>query len=65
MGFEQDAVEVLKKHAKALAKDMVLVVAEPALQKVVSDSKNPYDDILFAATKEPIKAALLEQIEKF
>lgn len=65
MSFEKDAVEILKKHSKALAKDMILIVVKPALQKVVADSKNPYDDILFAATEKPITDALLEQIEKF
>ena len=58
------ALEILKKHAKALALELVEVAAIPALEEAVKKSATPIDDVVLAALKEPLKAALKEAVEK-
>ncbi|HQZ60247.1 MAG TPA: hypothetical protein PLQ39_11270 [Acinetobacter sp.] len=57
------ALEVVKKHGKAMAAELVTVVAFPALQTVVKESATPIDDVLLAALEAPLKAEILKQIE--
>ena len=59
-----DLKAVALKHAKALALDMVVVVAFPALKQVVKESASPIDDMVLAALEEPLKKALLDLIDK-
>jgi len=59
-----ELVEILKKHAKAAASEIVLEVAFPALEETVKKSATPIDDVVLAALKEPFKAELLKLIEK-
>lgn len=60
---QAQALEVVKKHGKAMAAELVSVVAFPALAKVVKDSATPIDDVLLAALEAPLKAEILKQIE--
>lgn len=60
---QTQAVEVVKKHVKAMASELVSVVAFPALEKVVKESATPIDDVLLAALEAPLKAEILKQIE--
>lgn len=62
--MEALVVEILKKHAKAMALELVEVAAIPALEAAVKNSATPIDDVVLAALKEPLKAALVELIAK-
>lgn len=56
--------EILVGHAKESAKEIVLSVAYPALEKVVRESSTPIDDMVLAAMGEKLKEELLKLIEK-
>ena len=56
--------EIAKKHGKELASELVSEVAFPALEQAVKNSASPIDDVVLAALKEPLKAALVEMIGK-
>lgn len=58
------ALEIVKKHGKAMALEMVAELAIPALEDAAKKSATPIDDVVVAALKEPLKAALLEMIGK-
>jgi hypothetical protein len=56
--------DILKKHAKALAMDMVLVALLPALEAAAKKSASPIDDVVLAALKQPLQDEILKLIEK-
>jgi hypothetical protein len=47
-----------------LINDLLDVVLKGALDKMVQDSSNPYDDLAVAALYPPLKKALEEQLVK-
>ena len=61
-------VEKLKnvalKHALALAEELAVEVAFPALEAVVAASPNKIDDALLASFEDPLKKAILDQLAK-
>lgn len=57
-------IEIVKKHGKAMALEIVAEAAIPALEKAVQQSASPIDDVVVAALKEPLKKALIELIEQ-
>lgn len=62
MDIKAKLIELTLKHGKAYATDMVIEALDPALQKVVADTSNPFDDVAYAAIKEPLKKALIDVI---
>lgn len=58
------AKEILIKHAKAAALELVEACALPALEEAVKNTATPMDDLVVAALKEPLKKALLDLISK-
>jgi hypothetical protein len=64
MEFKDKALEVVKKHGKAMAAEMIEEVVFLALEDVVKDTSNPFDDMMYNALKEPLKKAILDQINK-
>jgi hypothetical protein len=54
---------VALKHAEALAKDLLVELAFPALKVAVEKSESKIDDMVLAALEEPMKKAILEIIE--
>jgi hypothetical protein len=62
MDIKAKLIELTLKHGKAYAIDMVIEALDPALQKVVADTANPFDDVAYAAIKEPLKKALIDVI---
>jgi len=67
MGLDKDkAVEILLKRLDlpgALG-DIIDEVLEPALDKMVKDSSNPYDDMAKAALYPVLEQALKDEIRK-
>lgn len=64
MDVKDKLIEITLKNGKAYASELVIEVLDPALQKVVADSSNPFDDVMYAAIKEPLKKAILDAIAK-
>jgi hypothetical protein len=64
MELQQVALEIVKKHGKAMALEMIAELAIPALEEAAKKSATPIDDLVVAALKNPLKEALLEMIEK-
>lgn len=64
MTLQEQLLEVTKKHAKALALEIVEVVAFPALEKAVKDTETPIDDVVLASLEAPFKAQIKALIEK-
>jgi hypothetical protein len=60
----QKAVDICKKHGKALAAELVSEAIEPALDALVKQTATPIDDVLAAALKAPLKAAILDYLNK-
>lgn len=58
------AVDILKKHAVAAAKELVLLYAIPALEAAAKKTPTPIDDVLLAALKQPLVDELVKLIEK-
>jgi hypothetical protein len=58
------ALEIVKKHGKQMAIELVAVAAIPALEAAVKKSATPIDDVVVAALKEPLKEALIKLIEE-
>lgn len=56
-------VEILKKHSKAMAIELIEAAIVPALEAAVKKSVTPVDDVLLAALKEPLRAELKQLIE--
>ncbi len=61
---QEQAKEILVKYAKALAIELVEVVAYPALEEAVKKTPTPIDDIAVASLKQPLKDSLKELLEK-
>lgn len=57
-------LEIVKKHGKVMALELVEAAAIPALEEAVKKSATPIDDMVVAALKEPLKQALKDLIEK-
>jgi hypothetical protein len=62
--LEVKAKEVLVKHAKALASELIADVLPAALELAAAKSENKIDDAVVAMLKEPLKAALLDLLAK-
>lgn len=62
--LEASAKKHLVPAAKAMALELVLEAAIPALEQAVAKSSTPIDDVVVAALKAPLKQALVELIEK-
>ena len=62
---KQKAIEVAMKHINipGLLIDELELVLKPALDKVVADSANPYDDMAMAALYPVLKPALEKAIQ--
>lgn len=60
----QQAVDILKKHGKAMVAEMVVELLEPAVNEMVKKSQTPIDDVLAAAMLPALKAAMLDQLNK-
>ena len=60
----QKLAEVAKKHGIAFAKEALLEVAFPALKIAAKQTESPIDDVILAALEAPLKAALLQLLEK-
>jgi hypothetical protein len=56
--------EVCMRHGIALAEELAVEIAFPALKQVVAESENKIDDIVLASFEEPLKKAILEQLAK-
>ena len=61
---QEIALEIVKKHGKAMALELVAAAAIPALEAAVKKSATPVDDLVVAALKEPLKNALIDILEK-
>lgn len=48
-----------------LLKDSMSEILKPALDKMVADSANPYDDMAVAALFPVLEKALVEKIDEF
>ena len=59
-------VKLLFKYIniKGMLNELIDEALEPALKKVVADTENPYDDMLLAATYQPIENAVKAEIGK-
>lgn len=67
LDLDLDLKEILKKRIDLrglLVEDLLINLVEKALDEVVADSSNPYDDMLAAALKPVLKKAAIEQIDK-
>lgn len=64
MELKELAVEILKKHGKAMCIEMIDAVAIEALKQAAAKSASPVDDAIIAVLAEPLKQALKELIEK-
>lgn len=62
--LKEKAKVIAIKHAKALAAELVVEVIPAALEAVAAKSENKVDDALVAVLKEPLKAAVLELVNK-
>jgi hypothetical protein len=62
--LKDQLVEIAKKHGVALAKDLALVIAFPALKAAVAKSETKIDDVVLAALEAPLKEALEELLAK-
>ena len=64
MDIQAKAVDILKKHGKAMTLEMVDELVFIALEEVVKDSSNPFDDAMLAVLKEPLRQALIGLVNK-
>lgn len=55
------ALEIMKKHAIAAAKELVLVAAIPALEEAVAKTETKIDDMFLPAFEEALKK-MIEKI---
>lgn len=63
-GLAESAVEVLKKHAKACAIELVSgAVLDEALEEVKKAIPGVVDDVIISAIKEPLKAAVIAKLQ--
>lgn len=59
-----EAQDISIKHASAWAKEMTEVVFLPRLKKIVSETPNPYDDVVLGALEPVIRDALAKDFLK-
>jgi hypothetical protein len=64
MDIQTQAKEIVLKHAKAMALELIEAAAIPALEAAVAKTDTKIDDAVVMALKEPLKAALLDLINK-
>ncbi len=56
--MEEKAKEIILKHAKELAKELILEVLIPEAEKQVIESSGKVDDLIFPMFKKAILEAL-------
>lgn len=65
MGAELvEAKEIVIRHGKAMAVELIEKVAIDALKDAVQKSATPIDDVVVAALAEPLKKAIIDAIQK-
>lgn len=62
--MKEQILEIVVKHGKAMALELVEQVAIQALEEAVKKSETPIDDVIVAALKEPLKQALIKLIQE-
>jgi len=64
--MKKQQLAILKKNVNigGLLADELDLVLEPALQKVVDDSANPFDNMLMASVYPTLEKYLKDEIEK-
>lgn len=55
-----EAKDIVLKHAQACAKELAKEIYLPKIRKIVSETPNPYDDVVLGAL-EPLIADALEK----
>lgn len=60
----QKLKQIAIKHGVALAEELAVEIAFPALEDVVAKSENKIDDALLASFEGPLKKAILDQLAK-
>ena len=65
MTAQEQALEILKKHGKQMAIELLTLAAWPAIEKSVKDSATPIDDVVLAALEAPVKKAIEDAINKW
>lgn len=64
MDFKEQALEVMKKHSKAMLVELVMGgVADQALEAAAKAIPGQIDDAIIAMLKEPLKAELVKLVE--
>lgn len=58
------AKEIVIKHAKQMALELVEAALIPALEAAVEKSATPIDNVVLAALKQPLKDGLVELISQ-
>jgi hypothetical protein len=65
---KEQLLGLAEKHlvpaAKAMAVELVADALVPALEEAVKKTSTPIDDIVLAAIKEPLKAAIIDAINR-
>jgi hypothetical protein len=64
MSLEQEALEVLKKHGKAAALDLIPLLADKGLDEAAKAIPGQVDDVIIGALKEPLKKAMADLLAK-
>lgn len=59
-----DAKTIVLKHAQACAKELAKEIYLPKIRKVVSETPNPYDDVVLGALEPLIVDALEKDFTK-
>ena len=62
--LKDKAEDILKKHAKAMALELVGELIVPALEQAAKDSPTPIDDLVLAGLKDPLQKAINDLIGK-
>jgi len=62
--MKEKLAEIVKKHGKAMALELVAEAVIPALEAAAAKSATPIDDMILSALKEPLKKELLEMLDK-
>lgn len=56
--YQDKAVEIAVKHAKAMAKEEVEAVVLPAMEEYVKSTPTPVDDLFYQGLKDVIVKAV-------
>jgi hypothetical protein len=64
MELKEVVAGIVLKHGKAMALELVLQAAIPALEEAAQKSPTPVDDAIVAALKQPLVDALTAIINK-